>query len=199
MLDYCDDAVVNDPLFGKPLVGKPAIAVHKTAEMIALSDVNLEVTDRWTQGSDLVAIWEVTGTHSGPYYNLPATGRRISISGATVVTRRDGKIAQETLYYDADEMRRQLTADDAPEPLDLPEPAELTAQGEAEQATDAAPYESEESQRWRNIEVAYSPTFISRSLSFTLRLPPLRRLRPAARRATTPSRPRPAPDPATAA
>ena len=133
MLDYCDDAVVNDPLFGKPLVGKPAIAVHKTAEMIALSDVSLEVTDRWTQGSDLVAIWEVTGVHSGPYYNLPATGRRISISGATIVTRREGKIAQETLYYDADDMRRQLTAESAP-PLDLPEPAELTARGEAEQA-----------------------------------------------------------------
>jgi steroid delta-isomerase-like uncharacterized protein len=136
MLDYCDDAVVNDPLFGKPLVGKAAIAVHKTAEMIALSDVTLNVTDRWTQGSDLVAIWEVTGTHSGPYYNLPATGRRISINGATIVTRRDGKIVQETLYYDADDMRRQLTAESAP-PLHLPEPDELTAQGKAEQAAAA--------------------------------------------------------------
>ena len=133
MLDYCDDAVVNDPLFGKALVGKAAIAIHKTAEMIALSDVEMNVTDRWTMGSDLVAIWEVTGTHSGPYYNLPATGRRISISGATVVTRRDGKIAQETLYYDAAEMRRQLTGESAP-PLHLPEPAELAARGQAEQA-----------------------------------------------------------------
>jgi steroid delta-isomerase-like uncharacterized protein len=132
MLDYCDDAVVNDPLFGKPLVGKAAIAVHKTAEMIALTDVEMDVTDRWTQGSDLVAIWDVRGTHSGPYYNLPATGRKIAISGATVVTRRDGKISQETLYYDADEMLRQLKGESA-EQLDLPEPEELAAQGEAEQ------------------------------------------------------------------
>lgn len=149
MLDYHDDAVVNDPLFGKPLVGKLAIATHKTAEMIALSEITLEVTDRWTMGSDLTAIWEVTGVHSGPYYNLPATGRRISISGATVVTRRDGKITQETLYYDADDMLRQLSAEAAeplnlPEPsemaaqvdpeLDLSEPAELAAQGDADQA-----------------------------------------------------------------
>ena len=87
--------------------------------------------DAW--GSDLVAIWEVRGTHSGPYYNLPATGNRISIGGATVVTRRDGKISQETLYYDADEMLRQLKGESA-ESLDLPEPEELTAQGEAAQA-----------------------------------------------------------------
>jgi len=131
MLDYCDDAVVNDPLFGKPLKGKLAIATHKTAEMIALGDVTINVTDTWTMGSDLTAIWEVTGVHHGPYYNLPATGRQISISGATVVTRREGKIAQETLYYDAEDMLRQLTAE-AAEPLDLPEPEELTAQGEAE-------------------------------------------------------------------
>jgi steroid delta-isomerase-like uncharacterized protein len=127
MLDYHADAIVNDALFGKPLVGKLAIATHKTAEMIALSEVELKVTDRWTMGSDLTAIWEVTGIHSGPYYNLPATGRRISISGATVVTRRDGKIAQETLYYDADDMLRQLSVE-ATEPLDLPEPSELAAQ-----------------------------------------------------------------------
>jgi len=131
MLDYHADAVVNDPLFGKPLVGKLAIATHKTAEMIALTDVDLKVTDRWAMGSDLTAIWEVTGIHSGPYYNLPATGRRISISGATVVTRREGKIVQETLYYDADEMLRQLTGD-ASEELDLPEPSELAAQVDPE-------------------------------------------------------------------
>jgi steroid delta-isomerase-like uncharacterized protein len=127
MLDYRDDAVVNDPLFGKPLVGKLAIATHKTAEMIALSDVTMNVSDRWTMGSELTAIWEVTGIHSGPYYNLPATGRRISISGATVVTRRDGKIAQETLYYDADDMLRQLKGEST-EPLNLPEPSELATQ-----------------------------------------------------------------------
>jgi steroid delta-isomerase-like uncharacterized protein len=142
MADYRDDAVVNDPLFGKPLVGKPAIAVHKTAEMIALSDVEMEVTDRWTMGSDLTATWEVTGIHSGPYYNLPATGKRIKITGATVVTRRDGKISVETLFYDAEEMLRQLRGEHENE-LDLPEPEELAAQGEAEfgtaTASDSAP------------------------------------------------------------
>ena len=144
MLDYHADAIVNDPLFGKPLVGKLAIATHKTAEMLALSDVELTVTDRWTMGSDLTAIWEVTGIHSGPYYNLPATGRRISISGATVVTRRDGKIAQETLYYDADDMLRQLSAE-ATEPLDLPEPSEMASRVDPELDLSEPPEDAEQS------------------------------------------------------
>jgi steroid delta-isomerase-like uncharacterized protein len=145
MLDYHADAIVNDPLFGKPLVGKLAIATHKTAEMIALSDVDLKVTDRWVIGGELTAIWEVTGIHSGPYYNLPATGRRISISGATVVTRRDGKIAQETLYYDADDMLRQLSAE-ATEPLDLPEPSEMASRVDPELDLSEPPEDAEPSE-----------------------------------------------------
>ena len=111
MQDYRDDAIVNDPLFGEPLVGKAAIATHKLAEMIAISDVSLEVTERWTSGNQLFANWEFSGVHSGPFYNLPATGNRIKISGSTVVTREDGLIAQETLYYDAEQMRRQLSGE----------------------------------------------------------------------------------------
>jgi len=119
MADYGENAVVNDPLFAKPLVGKPAIMVHKNAEMIALTDVEMNVTDRWMMGNDLIATWEVTGLHSGAYYDLPATNNRIFLTGATVVTRdKDGLIAQETLYYDAADMYRQLTGQPPTESAD---------------------------------------------------------------------------------
>jgi predicted ester cyclase len=109
MDDYADEAVVNDPLFAKPLVGKPAIGTHKLAEMIALSDIAFDVGERWEDGNKLFANWTVTGIHSGPYYDLPATDNEIRLEGSTVVTRDDdGKIIEETLFYDADEMRRQL-------------------------------------------------------------------------------------------
>jgi steroid delta-isomerase-like uncharacterized protein len=109
MDDYADEAVVNDPLFAKPLVGKPAIGTHKLAEMIALSDISFDVGERWEDGNKLFANWTVTGVHSGPYYDLPATDNEIRLEGSTVVTRDDeGKITEETLFYDADDMRRQL-------------------------------------------------------------------------------------------
>src|ERR1700761_2052325 len=128
MHDYCDDAIVNDPLFGEPLIGKAAIAVHKTAEFIALTDVNIDVTDRWAMGNELVATWVVTGLNSGPFYNIPPSGRRIKLPGAPIVRRRDGLIEQETLYYDADMMRRQLTGE-GPYPLEEEEAAAAEASG----------------------------------------------------------------------
>jgi steroid delta-isomerase-like uncharacterized protein len=109
MEDYRDDAVVNDPLFAKPLVGKPAISTHKLAEMIALTDIEFDMGERWVEGTKLFANWTVRGIHSGPYYGIPATGNKITLTGSTVVTRDDdGKIIEETLYYDAEDMRRQL-------------------------------------------------------------------------------------------
>jgi steroid delta-isomerase-like uncharacterized protein len=109
MDEYADEAVVNDPLFAKPLVGKPAIGTHKLAEMIAISDINFDVGERWEEGNKVFANWKVTGMHSGPFYDLPATNKEISLEGSTVVTRDDeGKIIEETLFYDADDMRRQL-------------------------------------------------------------------------------------------
>jgi predicted ester cyclase len=110
MGDYSANAVVNDPLFGGPLVGTAAIAVHKTAEMAAISDVSLNVLSRSIVGNQILATWEMEGTHSGPYYTFPATGKQIQLSGATVQTRgQDGKIQVESLYYDAADMRRQLS------------------------------------------------------------------------------------------
>jgi predicted ester cyclase len=110
MRDYSPRAAVNDPLFGAPLVGTAAIAVHKTAEAAALSDVALTVLSRAVFGDQLVSTWEMTGVHDGPFYGYPPTGARLAMSGATVQTRgSDGKILAETLYYDAADMQRQLS------------------------------------------------------------------------------------------
>ncbi len=108
--DYSSDAVVNDPLFGAPLVGTAAIAVHKTAEMAAISNVSLNVLSRFIVGDQLVSTWEMTGTHDGPFYGYAPTGARLKLSGTTVQTRGlGGKITNETLYYDAADMQRQLS------------------------------------------------------------------------------------------
>jgi predicted ester cyclase len=110
MGDYSLGAVVNDPLFGGPLLGSAAIAVHKTAEMAAISDVSLKMLSRSIVGDQILATWELEGIHSGPYYTFPPTGKQIQLSGATVQTRgQDGKILVESLFYDAVDMRRQLT------------------------------------------------------------------------------------------
>ena len=109
MEDYHEDAVVEDMLMEAPIVGRAAIADRKRAEFLGISNAAINVTQRFAFGDQVIAEWVVTGTHSGDMWGFPATGQAITIRGLTAVTRHDGKISKESLYYDAADVRRQLT------------------------------------------------------------------------------------------
>lgn len=109
MEDYHEDAVVEDSLMEAPIVGRAAIADRKRAEFLGISSAAIHVSQRFALGDQVIAEWIVTGTHAGDLWGFPASGQAIHIRGLTAVTRRDGKISKESLYYDAAEVRRQLT------------------------------------------------------------------------------------------
>jgi steroid delta-isomerase-like uncharacterized protein len=112
MQDYHEDAVVEDSLMGAPIVGRAAIADRKRAEFLGISNAAIDIQQRFAIGDQVIAEWVMTGIHTGDLWNFPATGNAVRIQGLTAVTRRDGKITRESLYYDADEVRRQLTRAD---------------------------------------------------------------------------------------
>jgi steroid delta-isomerase-like uncharacterized protein len=109
MEDYHEDAVVEDMLIAAPIVGRAAIADRKRAEFLGISNAAINIQQRFALGDQVIAEWIVTGTHSGDLWGYPASGHAIQIRGLTAVTRLAGKITREALYYDADEVRRQLT------------------------------------------------------------------------------------------
>jgi steroid delta-isomerase-like uncharacterized protein len=110
MADYHDDAIVEDMLMGSPVVGLAAIAARKRAELMSIRGAHIEVVNRFAYGDQVVAEWIVTGIHAGDFMGFAGSGNAIAIRGLTVVTRRGEKIAKESLYYDAEDVRRQLTA-----------------------------------------------------------------------------------------
>ncbi len=106
--DYAEHAVVEDSMYPHPFVGRAAIMARKSAGMSAIPGLKINVTNRIVHGNQLTVEWVASGTHSGDYPGLAATGRSFSIPGVTVVVRHNGKIVRESLYYDMDEVRRQL-------------------------------------------------------------------------------------------
>src|SRR5262249_40938556 len=107
--DYADDAIVDDPFFAQPIVGKAAIAQRKLAEMAAMRDAAIEVTNRFAYHNQVVAEWTLQGIHQGNFLGYAATGRHIRVQGVTVVTREGGKITRESLHYDVAAVHRQLS------------------------------------------------------------------------------------------
>ena len=106
--DYHEDAIVEDSMYPYPFVGHQAIMNRKSAGFAAMPDVKITVTRRIVRGDQLTVEWVASGTHQADYPGLPATGRRFSIPGVTVVVRKNGKILRESLYYDMTEVQRQL-------------------------------------------------------------------------------------------
>jgi steroid delta-isomerase-like uncharacterized protein len=106
--DYAEHAVVEDSMYPHPFVGRAAIMARKSAGMAAIPGVKISVTNRVTHGNQLTVEWVASGTHTSDYPGLPATGRAFSIPGVTVVVRQNGKIVRESLYYDMEEVQRQL-------------------------------------------------------------------------------------------
>src|SRR6266849_527400 len=106
--DYAEHAVVEDSMYPRPFVGREAILARKSAGMTAIPGLQITVTRRVVQGNQLTVEWLASGTHTGDYPGLAATGRAFSIPGVTVVVRQHGKIVRESLYYAMEEVRRQL-------------------------------------------------------------------------------------------
>jgi steroid delta-isomerase-like uncharacterized protein len=106
--DYAEHAVVEDSMYPHPFVGRSAIMSRKSAGIAAIPRLKINVTNRIVHGNQLTVEWVASGRHSGDYPGLAATGRSFSIPGVTVVVRQNGKIVRESLYYDMQEVRRQL-------------------------------------------------------------------------------------------
>jgi len=55
-----------------------------------------------------VLIWKVTGTHKGPFMNIPATNKRIVFYGISIIHLEGEKIKKVSYSWDEASMLRQM-------------------------------------------------------------------------------------------
>ena len=80
----------------------------------AFPDARLTVEDLIIEGDKAVARWSATGTHQGALMGIPATGRKINISGIDVGRFVGGKWAEHWGNFDALGMMQQIGVVPAP-------------------------------------------------------------------------------------
>ena len=76
------------------------------------SDIEFTIPEVIGQGNRLVKHWNFKGTHTGDFFGMPASGNKLNLSGTTLVTIKDGKIAKEHDFFDMMSMVGQLTEGD---------------------------------------------------------------------------------------
>jgi steroid delta-isomerase-like uncharacterized protein len=99
------DAAGNDPDFG---AGREAFRAQWRQWRAAFPDLRFAVDDLIAEGDKVLTRWTLTGTHTGEFMGIPATGRRISVTGMSLDRIENGMIVEGFDGWDALGLRRQL-------------------------------------------------------------------------------------------
>ena len=105
---YTDDCVYEDVALGRVMRGREEIRTFIEELFRAVPDFRIEHREALVSGEGGAAEWVISGTHTSDLPGLPATGRRFSIRGASVLELQDGKIRRISDYWDTAAFLRQL-------------------------------------------------------------------------------------------
>lgn len=111
-LDGLDEIVSVDVLTPRIMPDMPsglegAKAVHKKT-LIGMPDFRTEIQDLVAEDDKVVARVIMAGTHTGNFYGIPATGKRVEFSGMFIARILDGKIVEHWGEEDALSLLQQL-------------------------------------------------------------------------------------------
>ena len=82
------------------IVGIEGFKEYYNNYLTGFSDAEFTIIDAFGQGDKIVKHWNFKGTHDGEFFGIPASGKKVDISGTTLVKMKDGKIAQEQDFMD---------------------------------------------------------------------------------------------------
>jgi len=111
----------NITLIASPenVVGIDAFKDYYSNFTTGFSDVKFTLVDVFGQGDKLVKHWNFKGTHSGDFFGIPASGKKVDVEGTTLVKMKDGKIAKEQDFMDNMVFLQQLGIVSNPENIGI--------------------------------------------------------------------------------
>jgi steroid delta-isomerase-like uncharacterized protein len=74
----------------------------------AFPDVHIAIDDLIAAGDKVVTRYTATGTHQGELMGIPATGKKISITGVSIYRFANGQIVEDWAEFDQLGMLTQL-------------------------------------------------------------------------------------------
>jgi predicted ester cyclase len=81
---------------------------YYTNYLTGFSDVTFTIKDVFGMGNKLVKHLNFKGTHTGLFFGIPATNKKVDIDGVTLVRMDHGKIAEKQDFLDNLEFIQQL-------------------------------------------------------------------------------------------
>ena len=109
---FWEDMVEQVPLPGQG-PGLEGLKEVLAGLQAAFPDMHWTVEEQISEGTKVMSRFEWTGTHEGPFFGLPATGRSVKVWGMVVDRFEGEKIKDTRILMDSASMMAQLTAPEA--------------------------------------------------------------------------------------
>lgn len=103
---FTEDIVVVTEL--GDIVGIDAVKEFYINYLNGFSEIDFKIIDAFGRGNKLIKHYNFKGRHTGTFMGIPATGNYLNLSGTTIVTMRDGRIAKEQDFFNMKSLLDQL-------------------------------------------------------------------------------------------
>jgi len=103
---FTEDVVVVTEL--GDIVGIDAVKEFYLNYLYGFSEIDFKIIDAFGRGNKLIKHYNFKGKHTGTFMGIPATGNYLNLSGTTIVTMRDGRIAKEQDFFNMKSLLDQL-------------------------------------------------------------------------------------------
>jgi len=81
------------------IIGIEAYKEYVTSTRTSFPDFNVTIDELIIKGDKVVMRWTITGTNTGPFGDLPSTGKKFKVSGVTIGHYVDGKARETWMFY----------------------------------------------------------------------------------------------------
>lgn len=93
---------------GEELSGGAALQALFTGYRKAFPDLHVRIDDMFASHDRVATTFTLTGTHTGPFMGLPATGRAVAVDGIVLSRVQEGRIVDEWELIDVAGLVEQL-------------------------------------------------------------------------------------------
>ena len=84
--------------------------------LTAFPDLHVTVLDQVAEGDKVATRWQAVGTQAGPFANLPATGKKITVTAMHIHRLENGRFLEHWEEFDMFRLLQQVGAIPQPQP-----------------------------------------------------------------------------------
>lgn len=105
---YTSDYKGEDVAQATPQRGPEGMREMMARYWNAFPDLHFTTQEVVVQGNRVALVWTARGTHRGRLMNIPPTGRRIQVQGASLLTVESGRIKRAFYIWDVAGLLREI-------------------------------------------------------------------------------------------